>query len=180
MRDLLASEARPSWVPVVALAGVHQVLAAVLGNPGNGTLSFDHALMPAVIGVLQLIFGVLIGPFLLALVGGWFGGQADPDEIRQSVAWSYAPFAAATLCLIPILLASRGLTGSDGAAVETTSQALQALVVLGGLLLYLLAVLWALVLQVVTLAEVQRFSILRAIGNLFVLLVPFLLLSAAL
>ena len=182
IRAIVEAEVRPSWVPVVALAALHQVLAAILGAMGpDGTITTARATMPAVVGGLQMIFGVLVGPFILAFTSGWFGGQADPDDIRQSVAWSYAPLAVATIFLMPILAASTSLRQADIAGnVMTASQIGAALIALGALVLYFAAIAWALVLQVVTLAEVQRFSILRAIGSLTILLVPLLLLKAIL
>jgi hypothetical protein len=180
VRALVEAETRPSWVPVVALAALHQGASGVLGNPApDGTISISSAAMPAVLGVLQVIFGVLVGPFILAFTGGWFGGDADPDEIRQSVAWSYAPFAIATIVLLPMIVLSDSVPQGDLADAELmASQMIGALILLGAFLIYLAALAWTLVLQVVTLAEVQRFSIPRAIGSLVILLVPLLLLSA--
>src|SRR5687768_14341988 len=82
MRELLASDVRPAWTLVVSLAALHGALATLAGLAARGELSVGQAAMPTIIGVLQVFFGVLIGPFLLAFSGGWFGGQADPDEIR--------------------------------------------------------------------------------------------------
>lgn len=173
---------RPSLVPVVALAALHQGLAAVLNVMGpGGTVSAGRATMPVMVSVLQIVFGVLVGPFILAFTGGWFGGEADPDEIRQSVAWSYAPLAVATIFLIPMLALSAALPQGDPADLEMdASQIGVALMLLGAFALYVVAIGWAFVLQVATLAEVQRFSVLRAIGSLTILAVPLLILGALL
>jgi hypothetical protein len=182
IRALLDAEVRPSLVPVVALAALHQALAAILNVMGpDGTVLASRATMPVAVGVLQLVFGVLVGPFILAFTGGWFGGEADPGEIRQSVAWSYAPLAIANIVLVPMLALSAAIRQDGLAGVETgASQLGAALMLLGTVALYFVALGWAIALQVATLAEVQRFSILRAIASLTILAVPLLILSALL
>ena len=125
--------------------------------------------MPVAIGVLQTIFGILVGPFLLAFVGGWLGGDADPGEIRQAVAWGYVPFAVAGLCWIPVAFSGRG-HGAEG-----TAEVALMLVLL--MLAVILGAAWSVVLQVITLAEVQRFSIVRAIANILILLIPMAILG---
>jgi len=164
MRELLASEVRPGWTLVVGLAA-------------KGELSFTMAAMPTIIGVLQVVFGVLIGPFLLAFSGGWFGGQADPEEIRQSLAWSYAPFAVTAVCWIPVMLAGGGPVAPGQVDAPSASMLLKALLLFAVTLVYVAALLWTFVLQVITLAEVQHFSVPRSLGSIVVWMIPLLLLS---
>jgi hypothetical protein len=174
MRAVLASEARPGITLVVALAALHAALATLGGLEAKGELSFNMAVMPVMFGVLRMVFGVLIGPFVLAISGGWFGGQAAPDEIRQSVAWSYAPFAVTAVCWIPMLLAPGGPVVSDA---PTAVSLLKALLLVGASLVYFGALLWVMILQVVTLAEVEHFSTSRAFGSIIVWVIPVVLLS---
>jgi len=61
MRELLASEVRPGWTLVVGLAALHGALATLGGLAAKGELSFTMAAMPTIIGVLQVVFGVLSG-----------------------------------------------------------------------------------------------------------------------
>lgn len=63
------------------------------------------------------MFGVLVGPFLLAFAGEWFGGEADPGDIRQAIAWGYAPFAVAGLCWIPLALWYKGRISAPGTEI---------------------------------------------------------------
>jgi hypothetical protein len=176
MRAILDAEVRPSWVAVVGLAALHGALGTIVPMAANGSLSFNRAVMPTLIEMLQLIFGVLVGPFLLAFSGGWFGGQADPEEIRHSVAWSYAPIAITAILWVPVLIAFSYGPIQNAAAPETAADSLKILLLLVMVLISFAATVWTLVLQVVTLAEVQRFSILRAIGSVAVFLIPLLLL----
>lgn len=133
------------------------------------TVNVSQSAMPVVLGALQTVFGVLVGPFLLAFVGGWLGGEADPGEIRQAIAWGYLPFAVAGLCWIPLALAYRGTLSQPEPEVPL------ALVPL--VLAAMVGVSWSIVTQVIMLAEVQRFSIFRAIASMVVLLIPAFLLG---
>ena len=177
MQELLASEVRPGWTLVVGLAALHGALATLGGLAANGELSFNLAAMPTIIGVLQVVFGVLVAPFLLAFSGGWFGGQADPEEIRQALAWSYAPLAVTAVCWIPVMLAGGGAVAPVPVDAPSASMALKALLLLAVTLVYVAALLWTFVLQIITIAEVQHFSIPRSLGSIVVWMMPLLLLS---
>jgi len=171
IRAIIDREDRPSFVGVIALAAVHQVLASLQIEPDDGTFSASRSAMPIAMGVIQLVFGILVGPFLLAFVGGWLGGEGDPADIRQGVAWSYVPHAIGGLFLIPVLIAYGGPPSMEGPA--TTVQWLAVPFALASLAL----TVWSGVLHVITLAEVNRFSILRAIACVVILLIPLMLLA---
>jgi hypothetical protein len=172
MRAVLAAEPRPSWSAVIALAALHQVLASLKIDPVDGAFSANLSAMPAILGALQIVFGVLVGPFLLAFVGSWLGGEADADDIRHAVAWSYVPHAIFGLLWIPILIAFGGPpTGAAPAGAAQWIAALLSLVVFSG-------AVWTVVLEVIMLAEVQRFAIWRAILSMVILLIPLILLGA--
>jgi hypothetical protein len=53
---------------------------------------------------------------------------------------------------------------------------LRALLLLAVTFVYVAAAVWTFVLQVITLAEVQQFSILRSLGSIVVWMIPLLLL----
>ena len=168
IRRIVEAEAPPSWWPVIALALLGQVFGLMQFDPDE-TVNVSQSAMPVVLGALQTVFGVLVGPFLLAFVGGWLGGEADPGEIRQAIAWGYLPFAVAGLCWIPLALAYRGTLSQPEPEIPL------ALVPL--VLAAMVGVSWSIVTQVIMLAEVQRFSIFRAIASMVVLLIPAFLLG---
>jgi hypothetical protein len=176
MRELLTSEVRPGWTLVVGLAALHGALATLGGLAAKSELSLNMAAVPTIVGVLQVVFGVLVGPFLLAFSGGWFGGQADPEEIRQSLAWSYAPFAVTAVCWIPVMLAGGGAVAAVQVDAPSNSMVLKALLFLAVTFVYVAALLCTFVLQVITLAEVQHFSVFRSLGSIVVWMMPLLLL----
>jgi hypothetical protein len=167
MRNILGTDDRPNWIPVVVIAAAATAVGSLQSGPA-GSIDVNASLMPVIVGVLQMISGVIVGPFLLAFVCGWFGGDADPSDIRQSVAWSYLPLGLTGLLQIPLLLLVGG-----GAEEPSTGAALASLPLLIGVFA---GVVWSVVLQIVTLAEVQRFSILKSIAVFLLFLVPLLLL----
>jgi hypothetical protein len=173
IRRLVEAEVRPSWAPVVALAALSSALLNMQLDD-TGALSASRSFMPVVIGVLQLLFGVLVAPFLLAFVGGWFGGEADPTDIREAVAWSYVPIAVCSALWIPLLLiGGTRVFGRDWAS-ESGMHWIAVPMILGITVSYI----WSVPLLVGAIAEVQRFSIGKAILCLIVLVVPAMLLSA--
>ncbi len=156
VRAIVDADVRPSLVPVIALVGLIYALSSLQLDPSDRTLSISRSMFPLVIGVLQLIFGILVGPFLLAFVGGWLGGEADPTDIRQAVAWSYVPFVTAAVIYLPPMLIMFGARAFDPEQLAPTGSfgfpVWQAVLV--GLLglLDVVALIWTVVLQVIMLA----------------------------
>ena len=171
IRRLIDGVVQTSWVPVVALAAVTQAFTASLDGDSGRLLSASDAVMPGVIAAAQLVFGIVVGPFVLAFVGRWFGGDADPADLRQAIAWSYAPLAAVTIVWVPVLLARAANTATtEGVGVGVVVATVATVI----------AYVWSLPLLVIGVAEAQRFSIARAIGSILILAIPALLLSAVL
>ena len=171
VRRILDNEVRPSWVAVVALATVGLAFRS-LQLDETGALSASRSMMPVLIEILQTIFGVLIGPFLLAIVGEWLGGEADASDLRHAVAWSYVPVAACSLLWIPILLTIGTRAFSTNVdqfvGLEWLGVALMLVVNIGHV--------WSVPLMVGAVAAAQRFSIAKAILSWLILSIPFLLL----
>jgi hypothetical protein len=157
---------------VLALAILNGAIASLQLDPSDNSFSVSGSFYPVVIGGAQSVFGIVVGPILLAVVGGWLGGQADATGIRQAVAWSYVPCAAATVFWIPILL----VLGANAFRQDfMPAGAVEWLAMLLLIVALPVPIVWTLVLSVITLAEVQRFSIVRTIASMILPLVPFLL-----
>lgn len=173
IRRLLQAETRPSWVPVVVVAAVGTALGA-LQLDDHGALSFSRSSAPVVIGVMQLVFAVLVGPIILALVAGPVGSDADASDIREAVAWSHVPVAVASVvwALGALLIGSSVFAGQ----IELES----AWDVLGALLLVIAGVcyVWTIPTMVGGLAGAMRSSIGKALLVLLIVSVPALVLRA--
>jgi hypothetical protein len=106
VRTLVASEQRPSWIPVVALAGINSSILTLMGGSEDALRETSTAIGFAIFqGGVQLIYGVLISPFLIALVGGWLSADGDAVDVRIAVAWGYVPVAATIVLWLPVFAA---------------------------------------------------------------------------
>jgi len=160
-------------MPVAVLAVASTAIAQIKADDA-GVLSLSRSMMPVILSALNLVYGLLIAPFVAAIVGGWLGGDADPTDLREAIAWSYVPIAASSVLWIPILL-TLGMR-AFGAGAEP----FVGLEWLGALLLIAIGVsyVWTIPLQVGGLAAAQRFSIGKAILYVLILSIPLFLLAA--
>lgn len=163
IRRIVDSEERPNWWPVIALVVFGQLFVDARFDSA-GALNLSGSLTPVIVGALQTVLSVSVGPFVLAFVGSWLGGEADPRDIRQAVAWSYVPFAVGGLVAIPLVFTN------DASPVAV-------LLAAGSLgIAAMLCAFWTIVTLVITTAELQRFSIPRSIASNVIPLAPILLL----
>jgi hypothetical protein len=171
---LIAMEVRPSWIPVVALAGVQQALLWVFQNYTYAVQQPGTAAGFAVFfGVVGLVYSVLISPFLIAIIGGWFGGDGDADDVRQAIAWSLVPLAVTLVAWIPLFAAFGWKAFNPDPSSDTGLQLLA-----GCFFLALgIAPIWAFVLQIAGVAVALHFSICRALACLLILALPAALLT---
>jgi hypothetical protein len=75
IRRIVDAEVRPSWVPVVALAILNGAIRSLQLEPKDNSFSAAQSFYPVVIGGAQFVFAIVVGPILLAVVGGWLGGR---------------------------------------------------------------------------------------------------------
>ena len=125
---------------------------------------------------MQLVYGVLISPFIIGLIGGWLGADGDAVDIRLAVAWAYLPVAAAGILWLPLFIAFGWSALHMNTETRTPAQAL-------ALLLYLplgLAPTYGFALQVGGVAAALQTSIWRALAILLIPAVPAILLMGAL
>jgi len=163
IRRIVDAEVPPSFWPVVMLYLLGEAVAA-LKFDAAGAVDWNGSSMPLGISVVGVGLRVQVAPGFLALIGRWFGGEAKAGEIQQAFAWGFIPAAVAGL-----ILALTVLIYGDIERVSTIP-----VLILG--LIALVVYLWSYVTQVITLAEVQRFTILRAIASMVILVAPALFL----
>ncbi len=125
--------------------------------------------------IISLIFAPIWGYILFAIWSGvmtWIGrlfrGNGDFQGLRAAYAWSCVPLLVnGLLWIVMILLFGSALFTAGGTTFHTFPQGM------GILLSFLLfgkviMSIWSLVIYLNAVAEVQQFSILRAIGNVVV------------
>jgi hypothetical protein len=173
-RHIMSMEERPSWIPVVALAGINQSLLWLLSNNASSTRNFGTAVGFALFyGVGAMIYGVLIAPFLIAILAGWFGGEGDAADVRHGIAWAFVPQAFVLIAWVPLLAAFGWRTFGSKPQPETVLQgfALLCLIPLS------IAPIWSFVLEVAAVATAMQLPVWKALVTLLTLAVPSLLLA---
>lgn len=164
IRAIIAAKVRPGWTPVVGLAIVasllHTINSAQIPLPGWRFRLF----MLGVVGCMVVV-AIGPGPAILAWHGKWRGGVGTRRDIRQALAWSYAPLAVSAECWIPLWIAA----GTSYDYSTPLNPVLRFVTLPLYVVADVVAPLWSLALGVAMLAEVQRYSIWRAVDGLVLL-----------
>jgi hypothetical protein len=138
----------------------------------NGIQSFPMLIRWGTIPIL--IFAVILAPFwgyaffgiwswIVQKIGKWLKGQADFNAVRMAYTWSRVPLigSAALWVLLAFFYANFIFFGSGPYSASLGVASFLFIVLIGKLVLEI----WSLVIFLQMLAEVQQFSILRAIIN---------------
>ena len=87
VRNLMASEQRSSWIPVVVLAGIASSILALKAGSDDALRGTATPIGVAIFhGGVALIYGLLISPFVIALVAGLLsadGARRRPPSLRS-------------------------------------------------------------------------------------------------
>lgn len=173
---LMNMEERPSWIPVVALAGINQALSWLMSNDASSAANPGTSVGFALFfGVVQLIYGVLISPFLIAILAGWLGGEGDAGDVRHGIAWGMVPQAFVLIAWLPLLAAFGWGTFDSTPEPGTLLQGLALLC----LIPLAVAPLWTFVLQVGAVAAAMRLPLWKALVTVLILALPALLLAGS-
>lgn len=165
---------------LAGLAGVAQILDRAAGEAAGDTLS-----LPMILGfalVLGPLFGILslyIGSALVAWTGRWIGGSAPPHHIRTAMAWAGVPVVAGLVLWIVVIAVLGEEMFTTPMPQTEASLGLALFAILCGIALFVLGV-WSLVLLFKSVGEVQGFSAWKAMGNVLLGGLAFILPLAAL
>jgi len=153
MRDLMIATARPAWTLALALGIVGSVttnFVNVRSLPSVTAFDLARVSLAQVIGEVVMIW---LTPLALAGRGRGWQETGDSRNIREALAWSYAPLAASVALWIPVLMFTNGQGQPSAApAFETPSLGI---VRFGA---ESICPMWFRILAVATLKEVQRTS----------------------
>lgn len=121
-------------------------------------------LAAAIIGPIAGIIGLYIGGALIRWAGGWMGGDASPENIRAAMAWSGVPVIWALLLWIPeLLLFGQEMFTTEIQRIEDEPGL--AYVLLGFAAIEITIAIWAFIIFLKCLGQVQGFSAWKALGN---------------
>lgn len=161
-------EANPERLVLVlsALAGISQVLDRAslrnLGDQWDLRWIFVFALA---VGPLAGILGLYVGSALISWTGRWLGGTAPLQNIRAAMAWSNVPIIFALILWIPNLaLFGNELFTTEIPRLAASTHLFAVFSVLA--VLEMVAGIWAFVILLKSLGQVQGFSAWKALGNI--------------
>lgn len=138
------------------------------------TLNFFLILLIAII--LAPVWGFIafsISSFFIHFTGKWLKGQASYKEVRASIAWSNVPMIGNVVLWIILFVIFKQDILKDfpgSSALSGTYRGILLMILFGQLILNI----WVLVLYINSLAEVQRFSIGKAILNIIIAVIIFI------
>lgn len=182
VRALLDTDPGRAVVPLAVLGGVGQVLYRAIGdNLGDQMPAWGIVLLAVVFGPLLGLGSVYLGAVLLRWTGRWIGGTGSAPQIRTALAWANVPgVAGQVLWGMLLLIVGAEIFRSEMPAVEA-NPLLALLMTTAGLATLLLGV-WAVVILLKGLGEVQGFSAWKALVNVLlptaVIVVPLGILTA--
>ena len=170
VRRLVDEDPARDVVILAILGGVAQVvLEIIVADPAQrASLTLGQAVVAAgIMGPTVGLLTVYVGAALTAWSGRWIGGHATMQELRTAFGYANVPVIAGVIPLLILAALIGGLpTGDSSPAVY-------------GILILLALVfrIWAFVLLLKGIGELQGFSAWKAWGNLILSMLPFILLG---
>lgn len=156
IRQVLAAEVKPNWLPAVILGCLGLALGQVqtqLWDPRYDDYSNRWAGLQT-LKVWAYNFGV--SPYVLAYLGRLMGATVDASQVRPVIMWSCVPAAVVGALWIPLLYAYGSRLFTENLTEELPLLLLD--------LVTAIAALWVSVIYLAMIAEVQRCSVGRAFG----------------
>ncbi len=165
IREIVFSNPTRSVLLLTALAGFSTALdnasIASMGDTLDLVMIFG---IVAIVGPIGGIIGLYIGAALLRWMGMWIGGAASSMDIRAAMAWSNVPIIWALLLWIPkFFLFGRELFTSDTPKIDASERLIYSFLGFG--VIEVLVSIWAFIIFLKCLGEVQGFSAWKALGN---------------
>ena len=135
-----------------------------------------------VILITALIFALFIGMLgititagLLTWVGKWIGGEGSFTQVRDAVAWSNLPTIVTGIAWIAWIFLFKGSLFYEG-FLHTGFMGMEKTLIMSLATLQFAASVWSFILLLITLSEVQCFSVWKALLNI---ILPFVLIVIA-
>ncbi|RZJ81704.1 MAG: YIP1 family protein [Flavobacterium sp.] len=159
-------------VLLLVLFGIQQALSRAESSFEDTRNPLPNILINVFLGALFGWLGQYIYALFIRLTGNMLGGKSDTRSILRVLAYSSIP----VICSLVFFIARYMMLGNDIFSTDVSHLGLTA-VTLNYLFIALQTILaiWTIVLCVVGISEIQKFSILKAIANL---LMPALVLLA--
>ncbi len=152
-------------VPLVLIGGVFNTLdRASIRSLGDSYDLTTIILMALIIGPIGGLIGWFIFSALLKWTGSWISGRGDSEAIKAALAWANVPIiAAGLLYAIELPLFGHELFTTQTPRIDSNPVLLAS--VLGLSLVEIVIAIWAFILFLRALGQVQGFSAWKALLN---------------
>lgn len=173
IRWIVDHEPRKHLLRLMVLGGIaHALSYASTMNLADFLSTGDILTMCLILGPLSGFVALSLGGWVLQWISQKLGGEGTLHQTRMSMAWSWAPMVyLLPLWGIKYILFREELFQSDKSFLESQT-ILNGLFGLFGLLDFLITIL-GLYILFSALAEVNRFSVWRALGSYFLMSLAF-------
>ena len=176
IQQIIDTDAAHLVLVLAAIAGVSQSLDQASIRSAGDILGLSAIMIAAAIGgSIGGLISLYIGGALIRWTGSWIGGQGSQLNLRAAFAWSNVPVIWGMILWVPELaLFGKELFTSEMPVIEA-SGTLSLLLFLFGVVEITIGI-WAFVLFLKCVGQVQGFSAWKALGNLvlaaLVIMVP--------
>ncbi|PLR84373.1 hypothetical protein CVD25_22175 [Bacillus canaveralius] len=177
IRQLTSGEQKSRVLPIAMLNGIITLFTSLISSEYPSPWSwFPTLMMIVLLGALAGIALLYIYGFLFFIAGKPIKGKASQKEIRTAYAWMNIPSFWAFFAWLPAIafFPEQLFTGQ---LLTQESNIFLTLILLCASLFYSVGLCWSIVLLMIGLSEVQRFSIWKAILNILIAAIPFILIG---
>ncbi|EAR10656.1 Yip1 family protein [Reinekea blandensis] len=179
IRQIIRTNPKQSVILLAALGGFAEALdRASYKDAGDDFSVVMIVLMAMSLGALGGILAMYVYGWLLSWTGNWINGQGHREEIRAAIAWANVPVIWALLLWIPqYALIGREMFMAE--AYSLTESTTTFVLFFGLAVIEVILGIWAFIIFLKCLGEVQGFSAWKALWNciipLLVVGLPFVL-----
>lgn len=165
IRRIVEHDPKQLVLLLASLSGMSQTLNSAAQRSIGDDLALPYILASVIIGgPISGLIGLYLGSWLLKLTGGWVGGRADALRIRTAIAWGSVPTVWGLVLWIALVLVFRQELFASASPLRDSSVALTAFYMLASAAQIVIGI-WAVVVFLHCLGQVQGFSAWRALGN---------------
>ncbi len=168
IRKIVSTNASYRLLPLYMIYGFPICLhIAQFFGLGSSLAAGFVLLIALVVSPLAGFIGISFWSILLFWTGQWIKGRAPYKNIRAAIAWTNVPNIVTDLTwvLLGLIIGTALFVPGFGMGEMTMAESR---LVLGLSIVQVLASIWAFVIFIVALSEVQGFSILKAIANVII------------
>ena len=169
---------------LAAVGGISSSLSSSAGNYAGDQLPLVWIIAGSLfIGPIAGVIGLYISGMLLSWTGKWIGGQASAEYVRTALAWAQIPIVWSVIFWIPDILIFGQELFTTPTENSLATMAPYAFYAIGFFIIKVTASAWAFILLLKALGQVQGFSAWKALWNLMIpgllFLIPMILIVVA-